>query len=186
MRTQSSSAVINGGLWRTDTKSLVGGVILGVAFMLIQQISGRIDLVLSPSLFIISGITWATFTGVISLIFRQPAGVIMGETQGIIAVATGLSPVALFFLPANGFGALAFSLVAWKLSMQKWSHHLLAQVVTNIVGNFFVGAGLYIILHLPLSVVLVSSGITTVAGIIGGTILTKIIGDALRKTGLAG
>ena len=185
MRTATTyNSKTQGQLWRTDTKSLVGGVVMGVAFMLIQQISGRLDLVLSPALFLVSGITWATFTGVISMVFKQPAGIIMGETQGMFAVATGLSPVALFFLPANGLGSLAFSLVAWKLTMDKWSHYFLAQVVTNIVGNFCVGAGLFLVLKLPLNVVLISSGITAGVSTIGGTILTKLIVDGLRKSGL--
>lgn len=185
MRTATNyDSLTQGQLWRTDTKSLVGGVVMGVAFMLIQQVSGRIDLVLSPALFLISGITWATFTGVISIIFKQPAGIIMGETQGAIAVATGLSPVALFFLPANGLGTLAFSLVAWKLAMDKWSHFFLAQVATNLVGNLCVGMGLYFILKLPFNVVLISSGITAGVSIIGGTIMTKLIVDGLRKSGL--
>lgn len=185
MRTATNfNSTTPGQFWRTDTKSLVGGVVMGVAFMLIQQVSGRIDLVLSPALFLVSGITWATFTGVIAMVFKQPAGIIMGGTQGTIAVATGLSPVALFFLPANILGSLAFSTVAWKLSMNKWSHYFYAQVVTNVVGNFCVGTGLFVILKLPLNVVLISSGITTGVGIIGSTILTKLIVDQLRKSGL--
>lgn len=172
-------------LWRTDTKALVGAVVLGVAFVLVQQIAHRIDNVLWPTLIIIGGITWATFTGLITLIFRQPAGIIMGETQALIAVASGLSPVAVFFIPANGLGSLAYSLVAWKLSMEKWSHHFLAQCLTNIVGNLCVAVGLYTILQLPLPVVIVSSAITATAGIIGSTILTKLVFDALRRAGLA-
>jgi len=171
-------------LWRTDTKALVGAVVLGIAFVLIQQIAHRIDNMIWPTLIIIGGITWATFTGLITLIFRQPAGIIMGETQAIIAIASGLSPIAVFFIPANGLGSLAYSLVAGKLSMEKWSHHFLAQFMNNVVGNACVAVGLLTILKLPLPIVIISSAITAAAGIVGSTILTKVIADALRRAGL--
>jgi hypothetical protein len=118
------------------------------------------------------------------LIFGQPAGVIMGETQALIAIATGLSPLALFFIPANGLGSLAYSLVARGLTMEKWSHHLAAQILCNVVGNLCVCIGLLTILHLPLLVAVISSSITAAASIAGSTILTKLLADALRKSGL--
>ncbi len=170
--------------WRTDTKALVGAVVLGVAFVLVQQVSQRIDAAVWPTLIIFGGITWATFTGLITLIFGQPAGVIMGETQALIAIATGLSPLALFFIPANGLGSLAYSLVARGLTMEKWSHHLAAQILCNVVGNLCVCIGLLTILHLPLLVAVISSSITAAASIAGSTILTKLLADALRKSGL--
>ncbi len=178
------ASVVTKKFSRFDTKALVGAVFLGVVFVLVQQIAHRIDAVINPASVIVGGITWATFTGLVVLLFRQPAGVITGEVQAFIAVATGLSPLALFFIPANGLGSLAYSLVSWKLSMDKWSHHLLAQIVTNIVGNICVAIGLHVILKLPIAIILVASSITTIAGIIGGTILTKIIFDNVVKSGV--
>jgi hypothetical protein len=170
--------------WSTTTRALVGAVILGLAFVLVQQVSQRIDALLWPPLIIIGGITWATFTGLITLIYRQPAGFIMGETQALIAVGTGLSPVAIFFIPANGLGSLAYSLVAWKLPMTSWSHHFLAQLATNVVGNVCVAIGLLTTLKLPLSVVIVSSTVTAAAGTVGATILTKRLSESIRRAGL--
>ena len=169
---------------RFDTKAMVGAVILGVVFVLVQQIAHRIDAVINPACVIIGGVTWATFTGLTVLLFRQPAGIITAEVQAFVSVATGLSPLAVFFIPANGLASLGYSVVAWKLSMDKWSHHILAQTVSNVVGNICVGIGLYVILGLPIPVVLVSSAITTVAGIIGGTILTKKIYESVKKSGV--
>jgi len=171
--------------WRTDTRALVGAVVLGVAFVLVQQVAHRIDAVLWPTLIIIGGITWATFTGLITLIYRQPGGIIMGETQALVAVATGLSPLALFFIPANGFGSLAYGAVAWRLSMERWSHHFLAQLACNVVGNACIAVGLYVVLGLPTPVVLVSSAVTAAAGTVGSTILTRRIYTAVRSSGLA-
>ncbi|MTI55917.1 hypothetical protein [Geosporobacter ferrireducens] len=169
---------------RFDTKALVGAVLLGVVFVLVQQIAHRIDAVINPASVIVGGVTWATFTGLVVLLFRQPAGIITAEIQAFIALATGLSPLAPFFIPANGLGSLAYSLVSWKLSMDKWSHHLLAQIVTNVLGNICVSIGLYVILKLPIPVIIVASGITTLAGVVGGTILTKVIYDNIVKSGV--
>ena len=179
---ENVSAVKN-VFWRTDTKALIGGVVMGVAFVLVQQVAHRIDAVIWPTLLLLGAITWATFTGLITLVFRQPAGIIMGETQALIAVATGLSPLAVFFIPANGLASLAFSSVAKIFSMEKWSHHLWAQLASNVVGNICVGIGLKVIFHLPIMAVLISSAITIAVGAIGGTILTKVIYDSFRKAG---
>ena len=75
--------------WSTATRALVGAVILGLAFVMVHQVSQRIDALLWPPLIIIGGITWATFTGLITLIYRQPAGFIMGETQALIEALEG-------------------------------------------------------------------------------------------------
>jgi len=169
---------------RLDTKALIGAVFLGLVFVLVQQVAHRIDTMINPSCVIIGGVTWAVFTGLVILFFGQPAGLITAEVEALIAIASGLSPLAPFFIPANGLGSLAFSLVACKFSMDKWSHHLLAQIACNVTGNICVGIGLYVLLHLPLPVIIVSSAITTLAGIVGGTIFTMSIYKNVKKSGV--
>ncbi len=44
-----------------NTKSLVGAVLLGLVFVLVQQIAHRIDALINPACVIIGGVTWATF-----------------------------------------------------------------------------------------------------------------------------
>jgi hypothetical protein len=170
--------------WRVDTKALVGGVLLGIVFMLVQQISHRIDSLFSPAVMIMGGITWATFTALGALLFGQPSGIIVGETQALVANASGLSPVALFFFLANGLGSFSYSLVSHRLSMEKWSHHLLAQIVANLVGNACVLLGLITVLKLPPTAAIISSVITCTAGIIGATVLTKLVYDNLKRSRL--
>lgn len=170
--------------WRMDTKALVGGVLLGIVFMLTQQIAHRIDSLFSPAVMIMGGITWATFTALGVLIFGQPSGIIVGETQALVANASALSPVALFFFLANGLASLAYSLVSHRLSMDRWSHHLLTQLVSNVVGNICVLMGLVTILKLPLAAALISSAITCTAGIIGATVLTRIVYDNIKRSRL--
>lgn len=172
------------GFWRVDTRALVGAVVIGAVFVLVQQIAHRLDAMISPGFLVIGGITWATFTGLVSLKFRQPAGIIMGETQALIAIASGLSPLAPFFIPANGLAALAFSVVANQLSMQRWTHFFLAQLAANVIGNICVAFGLHYILHLPLPVILTLSAVAAAAGTIGGTVFTRYLAVLLDRAGV--
>lgn len=170
-------------LWRVDTRSMVSAVILGIAFILVELLTWRIDAMLWNPLIIVDGITWATFTGLITLIFRQPGSLIMTEIQAVSAIANG-NPLGLFFIPANGVGSLVYTLFVWKLSMEKWSHHFIAQLFTNVLGNAIVALGLISVLKLPVGVAITSSAITAAAGTVGATILTKVLYDSLRKSGL--
>jgi len=168
----------------TDTRSLVGAVLLGIVFVLVQQVAHRIDALINPACVIVGGVTWATMTALVVLCYRQPAGIITAEVAAFTGLATGLSPLALFFIPANGLGSLVYSLVAWKLPMTGWGQHLAAQFATNLAGNVCVAIGLKAILNLPTPVILVAAGITTAAGTIGGTIFTRIIYENVLHAGV--
>ncbi|MCL4369130.1 MAG: hypothetical protein M1337_08210 [Actinobacteria bacterium] len=173
------------GFWRFDTKAIVGGVFFGIVMVLLVGVSDKADATLSGGTFLIfGGITWATVMGISTLLCRQPAGVIAGLMEGIVAILTGASPMAPTFPVVNAVGSLVYSLAAWKLPMRSWGHHLLAQIAANLVGNALVSVGLFYILDLPVSVILVSSGITALASIIGGTVLTKLIADTVNKSGV--
>ena len=186
MQSNTSQATANPqSLFFMSTKSLVGSVLLGLVFVLVQQIAHRIDALINPASVIIGGVTWATFTGLIVLLYRQPAGLITAEVAAFTGLATGLSILAPFFILANGAGSVVYSLVSWKLPMKTWGHHFLAQLATNLIGNLFVAIGLHVLLHLPTEVILVAAGITTAAGVIGGTILTKKIYESVHRAGLA-
>ncbi len=66
---ENQSAVIQRsrlGLFSVNTKILVGAVLLGLVFVLVQQIAHRIDAMINPASVIIGGVTWATFTGWLS------------------------------------------------------------------------------------------------------------------------
>ncbi|MBI5248382.1 MAG: hypothetical protein HY912_02710 [Desulfomonile tiedjei] len=171
-------------LFRIDTRSLVGSVLLGLVFVLVQQVAHRIDVLISPALVIIGGVTWATFTGLVVLLYRQPAGLITAEVAAFVAVATGLSPLAMFFIPANGLGSITYSLVSRRLPMRTRLHHLIPQIFTNLVGNACVAVGLKVVLHLPWSLILIAAAITSAAGIIGGTLLTHLVYNAVIKSGV--
>jgi len=171
--------------WRFDLKAIVGGVFLGLVMVLLVGLGDRADTALTGGAFpIFGGVSWATMMGISTLLFGQPGGMIAGLIQGFMDIATGASPLAPIFPIVNAAGSLAYFLVARRLLMNRWSHHFLAQVVANLVGDALVAAGLYYILDLPVDVILVSTGITAVAGIIGGTILTRIVADAAARSGV--
>ncbi len=173
------------GFWRFDLKAIVGGVFLGLVMALLVGLGDRADTALTGGAFpVFGGVSWATMMGISTLLFGQPGGVIAGLIQGFVDIATGASPLAPIFPVVNAAGSLAFSLIAWKLSMNRWGHHLLAQIAGNLVGDALVALGLYYILELPVDVILVSTGVTAVASTIGGTILTRLVAGAVARSGV--
>jgi len=171
---------------RLDTKAIVSGVMLGIVMVLVQQVTSRIDVALSGGSFsIVGGITWATVSGLSALLFRQPAGLITGEIQALIGLLTASSPLAPTFFLSNGLGSLAYTWVATRRRMDTWLDHLLAQLVQNLVGNLMVALALLFILHLPLSVVLLSIAVTGGIGAIVSTLLTKPIAESVARSGVA-
>ncbi len=172
-------------LFRTDTKALVGSVILGIVFVIACQVTGFIDN-LTPwgkvGMYLINGSCWAFFTGIITLLYKQPAGLIAGEVEAIISI--WYSPLWICFIFANAVGTLAVSLVVKKFSMEKWSHHLICQFFVNVLGNFFIGVGLVKIYGLPLNVAIIESAIIALVCTIVATLIQKPVYDKMRESGL--
>ena len=172
-------------IWRVDLKAIVGGVFLGLVMVLLVGLGDRADTALTGGAFpVFGGVSWAAMMGISTLLFGQPGGIIAGLIQGFMDIATGASPLAPIFPIVNAAGSLAYFLVARRLLMNRWSHHFLAQVVANLVGDALVAVGLYYILELPVNVILVSSAVTAVVSIIGGTILTRVVANAAAKSGV--
>lgn len=171
-------------LFRTDTKALVGAVIIGIVFVIMEQVTGRIDGVLDPTLLLLNGTCWAFFTGLIVLMYKQPAGIIAGLVEAITAMATAYSPLAFFFLFANTLGSLVYSLIAAKLSMTKLSHHLGAMLGCNVAGNLCVTVGLIYVTHLDWKIALLSSALTALVGTVVAGILTKKVYASLKRSAL--
>jgi len=175
---------MNEKLFRTDTKALVGSVIVGIVFLIMMQVTGRIDGILDPTLLLFNGTCWAFFTGLIVLMYKQPAGIISGLLEAIVAMATAYSPLAFFFIFANTIGSITYSFIAQKFSMKKLSHHILAQLGCTVTGNFCVMLGLIYVIHLDWKAALISASITTLVSTIIAGILTKSVYSALQKSSL--
>jgi hypothetical protein len=183
---QPNTLAQKNAFFRTDTKALVGSVILGIVFVIACQATGFVDNLLptgKAGMYLINGTCWAFFTGIIALLYRQPAGIIAGEVEAIISI--WYSPLWIAFVFANALGSLGVSLVARKYSMEKWSHHFLAQFACNVLGNAVVFVGLILIFNLPVKVALVESLIVIAVCWPCSTVLTKLTYDALKKSGLA-
>lgn len=182
---QPNTLAQNNAFFRTDTKALVGSVILGIVFVIACQATGFIDDLLPTGkmgMYLINGTCWAFFSGIIALLYRQPAGIIAGEVEAIISI--WYSPLWVAFIFANALGSIGVSLVAKKFSMEKWSHHFLAQLACNVLGNAAVFVGLLTVYDLPFNVALIETLIVIVFCWPCSTILTKLAYDALGKSGL--
>ena len=175
---------MNGKLFRTDTKALVGSVIVGIVFLIMMQVTGRIDAILDPTLLLLNGTCWAFFTGLIILMYKQPAGIIAGIVEAIVAMASGYSALAFFFLFANIAGSIAYSLIASNFTMEKLRHHIIAMFGCAVAGNFCVMIGLIYAIHLDWKIALLSSSLTASVGTIVAGILTKSVYGSLQKSAL--
>jgi hypothetical protein len=176
---------MNNQLTRTDTIALVGSVLLGIVFVIACQAAGFIDNMLPTGkmgMYLINGSIWATFTALIVLMYKQPAGIIAGEVQALFSIL--FSPLWIAFVFANAVASLAVSAVASKYSMDRWSHYALALFWCNVMGNAIVGVGLYLIFHLPANVAIIQSAITTLVCWPISTVLTKMTYEGIKKSGL--
>ncbi|NBJ14645.1 MAG: hypothetical protein FNP40_03555 [Dehalobacter sp. 4CP] len=171
---------------RTDTKALVGSILLGIVFVIACQATGFIDNLLptgKAGMYLINGTVWASFTALIVLLYKQPAGIIAGEVEAIISI--WYSPLWIAFIFANAIGSLAVSFVAAKYSMEKWGHHIFAQFLCNVLGNAVVCIGLIYIYQLPVKVAVVEALITIAVCWPLSTVITKLVYDSIKKSGLA-
>lgn len=176
---------MNNKFFRTDTKALVGSILLGIVFVIACQATGFIDNLLptgKAGMYLINGTVWASFTALIVLLYKQPAGIIAGEVEALISI--WYSPLWIVFVFANAIGSLAVSFVAAKCSMEKWWHHILAMFFCNVLGNIVVGVGLVKVYQLPINVAIIETLIIIAVCWPFSTVLTKLTYDSIKKSGL--
>lgn len=176
-------ASVQGQLWRWDLKAIVGGVLFGVLMTVLAQIFERLDTALTGGAFVVLGaVNFYTIASLSTLLFRLPGGVITGLTNAFIAIATGTSPMAPWFVPTNTLFAIVYALVAWRLPMNRWQHHLMATGIGVWVSMLIILWGLLVTIKLPINIALASYVVTSVAGTVGGAILTMLIANAVDKS----
>lgn len=176
---------MSGRLWRWDTRALIGSVLLGVVLTVIGGFVERIDTALTGGAFVILGaINFYTIAALSTLLFRLPGGVLTGETNALIALATGSSPMAPWFIPTNAAFPIIYGLVIWRLKMDRWWHHLVANVLGVWISMLFILWGLLVTIELPLNIALTSYAVTSVAGTVGATILSILIANAVDRSGV--
>ncbi len=176
-------ASIQGQVWRWDLKAIVGSVLLGVVMTVLAAVMERLDTALTGGAFVILGaINFYTIASVSTLLYRLPGGVITGETNAIIAIATGTSPMAPWFAPTNAVFAIIYALAVRNLRMDRWSHYLLASVAGVWLSMLIILYGLLVTIKLPLNVALTSYVVTSLAGTVGSTILTRVIAQGVDRS----
>lgn len=171
-------------LFRMNTKSLVGAVIMGIVFLIMMQVTGRVDGVIDPSFLLLNGCCFVFFTGLIFLMYRQPAGVIAGLVEAVVAMATGYSPLAVVFLVANVVGSLVYSFVAIQMPMEKYGQHILAEGACAFSANACIALGLIFLMEMPWLVAVFCQVVNSVFGTVVGGVLTKKVYDQLKKSNL--
>ena len=182
---QNEQAIGKKSIFKTDTKSLIGAVVMGIVFVIACQITGQIDNMLpwgKMGMYLINGTVWAFFTGILTLLYKQPGGLIAAEVEAIISVM--YSPLWVAFIFANGIASIWVSFVAAKYDMTKWSHHIIAQAGVCVLGNIIVSIGLVFILGLPVNVAAIETLILIAVTWPLATIVTKKVYDALLKSGM--
>lgn len=174
---------IQGQLWRWDLKAIVGSVLFGVLMTIVNALMERIDTALTGGAFVVLGaVGFYTIAAMSTLFFRLPGGVITGQVNALIALATASSPMGPWFIPCNATFPIVYALVAWKLRMNSWVHHLLANAVGVWVSMLFILWGLLVTIKLPMNIALISYVVTSIAGTIGSTILSMVIAKAVDKS----
>jgi hypothetical protein len=173
-------------VFRWDTKAIVAGVLLGVVMVLIQQLTERLDTVLTGGI-------WFPFAGgthslvlVISCIFyRLPAGWITGEMNALFAFLFQNTPVAPAFAINNFIYPIIAVLISKYLSMRRWWHYVGLIVPSVLIGYSPMVPISMAVFNIPLSAALFGQALTDLAAIVIASILAKPIADAIARSGLA-
>jgi hypothetical protein len=172
-------------IWRLDTKALVGGVLLGVVLVLLNQVTARVDAIVNPSAGLFSGTTWAIISALTVRLFRQPAGIIAGEIQAFVAIATASNPLAPSFLITNALGPLFYSVALRIWPGNSWLDHFLTQAVQNLVGDLVFLVAVMTLLQVPFAVAFPAIVLTFVVNWIASSLITKPLADTVERSGVA-
>ena len=163
----------------------VGGVLLGIVLVLVNQVATRLDAVINPSAGFVSGSTTAVIIGLSVRLFRQPAGIITGEIQAFIAIATASNPLAPAFIITNAVEPLAYSAALHYWPKNTWLSHFLTQLSANFFADIVFMLAVIILLQVPFLVALTAIILTFVVNLIASTLITKPLTDAVERSGVA-
>lgn len=174
---------IQGQLWRWDLKAIIGSVLLGVVLTVLAAVAERLDTALTGGAFVVLGaINFYTIASVATLLYRLPGGVLTGEVNALIAIATGTSPMAPWFAPTNAAFAIIYAVVVRNLRMDRWTHYFVASALGVWLSMLIILYGLLVTIKLPLNVAIVSYIVTSIAGTVGSTILALVIARAVDRS----
>lgn len=174
-------------IFRWDLKAIVGSVLLGVLLTVVNFFLERIDTALTGGAFLIfGGIGFATFAALSTIWFRLPGGVITGEVNAIISLATAASPMSPWFFPTNAIFPIIYTLVLWKFRMDRWWHYVLGSFVSMFGCMLCILLGLLVTLKLPITIAVTSYFVTATSGFVGSAILSIVITRAVNRSRVLG
>ncbi len=121
---------------RTDTRGIVSGVMLALAFIGLAQFGERIDTLVTGGLFPVSGrIIGFVLVGLGTAMFGAVPGLIVAWLNPFIATATGTSPIAPFFFLTNALMVVA-ALVAGRIvrgHIVSWRYSIVYSFVASVL-----------------------------------------------------
>lgn len=121
-------------LWRTDTKALVGSILLAVAFAANMQIAERVDTATMGGIIPWTGTMFARIWFTASAIFYGLSGaLIVASFNPIIAVLTSTGPLAPAHFLTNWSFCIPFALISHAI-LKRRSGLGLATFMTITVG----------------------------------------------------
>ncbi|MGE5619960.1 MAG: hypothetical protein ACM3US_11960 [Sphingomonadaceae bacterium] len=130
---------------RTDTKGIVGALMISLAMIGILQFGERLDTLFFGGLFPVSGrVISIVLIGLGTMMYGVVGGLIVSEINPLIATATGTSPIAPFWLLTN--------------ASQVLSAYIAGRVFKNVITwracilNAFLASLFLIILYIPMHI----------------------------------
>jgi hypothetical protein len=170
---------------RTDTRALVGALMLSLTMIVILRIAEPIDTIVTGGLFPVSGRVVAfTMIALGTWMYGLAGGLIVAEINPFIGVATGSSPIAPFFLITNALIAVAAAIVGSRAgNLLSWKTIL---AFTGLASLFMILV--YIPLHLfyfqlPVERMLTLYAVQTAASIPLPAILLRALLQVVRSAG---
>lgn len=130
---------------RTDTKGIVGALMVSLAMIGILQFGERMDTFFFGGLFPVSGrVISITMIGLGTMLYGVVGGLIVSEINPLIATATGSSPIAPFFFLTN--------------ACQVLSAYITGKLFTNVITwratitNAAIATALLIAIYIPMHI----------------------------------
>jgi hypothetical protein len=170
---------------RTDTRAIVGALMLSLTMIVILRIAEPIDTIVTGGLFPVSGRVIAfTMIALGTWMFGGIGGFIVAEINPFIGVATGSSPIAPFFFITNGLITVAAIIVGSRVSdVTSWKSIL---AFTTLASVFLILV--YIPLHLlyfqlPVERMLSLYAVQTAASIPLPALLLRALLRVIRSAG---
>lgn len=120
---------------RTDTKGLVGSLMLSLAMIALLQFGERLDTLFFGGLFPVAGRVMAfTLIGLGTVMYGVVGGLIVADINPFIAIATGTSPQAPYWIFTNALHMFAAWIVFTRFkNVISWKACITFSIVATVL-----------------------------------------------------